>query len=94
MRDIEVYKRAIIDRLEYYQRVFPQRSAEYRQFKLQYSIPRLHEALRRIEAGTYGVCECCGDAISDERLTLVPGALFCVSCQTENEGKKNGRVSL
>ncbi len=35
-------------------------------------------ALRRIEAGTYGVCEVCGEAIEEERLEADPAATTCV----------------
>ncbi len=41
----------------------------------------VQDALRRIEAGTYGVCYECEEAISVKRLEAVPWAKFCVSCQ-------------
>ena len=40
----------------------------------------LDAAAARIDAGTYGVCEACGDAIGTERLTALPGARHCVDC--------------
>jgi len=40
----------------------------------------LDDAAARIDAGTYGVCERCGDAIGDERLAALPGARRCVDC--------------
>jgi DnaK suppressor protein len=39
-------------------------------------------AIQRSEAGTYGVCERCGDAIPDERLSLFPATTHCVACKT------------
>lgn len=37
-------------------------------------------ALSRIDAGSYGVCEECGDPIPPERLEILPHARLCVSC--------------
>ena len=38
-------------------------------------------ALERIEAGTYGRCDNCGNEIPAARLEAVPSALLCVSCK-------------
>jgi len=38
------------------------------------------DALRRIEEGTYGACNCCGGAIPFERLTVFPETLACATC--------------
>lgn len=38
-------------------------------------------ALQRVDDGTYGICMRCGDMISDKRLTAVPWASYCLSCQ-------------
>ncbi len=43
------------------------------------------EALERMARGEYGVCAECGDAISLQRLEVVPDAPFCVNCQGESE---------
>ncbi|GID26538.1 TraR/DksA family transcriptional regulator [Paractinoplanes brasiliensis] len=40
----------------------------------------VEEALSRLDAGTYGVCESCGRPIPDERLEIRPFATTCVSC--------------
>ncbi|MCL2467524.1 MAG: TraR/DksA family transcriptional regulator [Micrococcales bacterium] len=42
-------------------------------------------ALERIEAGTYGVCESCGNAIGKARLLAFPRALLCVECKQREE---------
>lgn len=44
-------------------------------------------ALQRLDDGTYGSCEACGKAISDERLEVVPGARFCLDDQALVEGE-------
>ena len=38
----------------------------------------LHDAFRRIEAGTYGRCETCDVPITESRLTAAPATRFCV----------------
>lgn len=38
-------------------------------------------ALDRLEANEYGLCQDCGDKIPARRLTAIPWARLCVSCQ-------------
>jgi RNA polymerase-binding transcription factor DksA len=38
-------------------------------------------ALDRLDAGTYGICEICGQPIADERLEVMPAARYCVKDQ-------------
>lgn len=45
----------------------------------------IDRALHRLEEGTYGTCEVCGRAISDERLEAVPATRFCMDHQAEME---------
>lgn len=40
-------------------------------------------ALRKIDDGTYGKCESCGQDIPIERLEAVPAATLCVSCKQQ-----------
>ena len=42
-------------------------------------------ALARIESGTYGVCESCGEAIGKARLQAFPRATLCVACKQREE---------
>ena len=42
-------------------------------------------ALRRLEDGTYGSCEDCGEAIDERRLSALPATPFCTACQTIHE---------
>ncbi len=42
-------------------------------------------ALARIDAGAYGVCIDCGDAIAPERLNAYPTAKRCAHCQERHE---------
>jgi DnaK suppressor protein len=49
---------------------------------------RLHEALRRIEAGDYGRCLRCGEDIATERLQYQPDAVVCMPCLTPGPGRR------
>jgi DnaK suppressor protein len=40
----------------------------------------LDEAIRRVEAGTYGRCDDCGQPITAERLAARPAARTCIGC--------------
>ncbi len=45
------------------------------------SVREIDAALARIDEGTYGSCESCGQPIGDERLDARPVARLCVSCK-------------
>lgn len=45
----------------------------------------LNEALRRLDEGTYGICEVCGKQISSERMEAVPHATKCIECKSTEE---------
>lgn len=42
-------------------------------------------ALRKIDEGTYGICEECEEEISIGRLKAMPDARYCIACQMELE---------
>lgn len=42
-------------------------------------------ALRRIDAGTYGTCRACGEAIDERRLHALPATSLCTACQADHE---------
>ena len=44
------------------------------------SLQDVEHALHRIEEGSYGLCEICGDAIPPERLEALPASSRCVGC--------------
>jgi DnaK suppressor protein len=48
-------------------------------------ILKIREALARIENKTFGVCESCGEEISESRLKARPVATLCVECKREQE---------
>ena len=43
-------------------------------------LKEIDAAVARVAAGTYGVCERCGQPISDERLAARPVARTCIRC--------------
>lgn len=47
----------------------------------------LDDALKRIEEGTFGICEECKVHINKSRLKAVPQARLCVKCQEKREKK-------
>ncbi|MEE6259861.1 TraR/DksA family transcriptional regulator [Plantactinospora sonchi] len=46
---------------------------------------QFEHALGRLEEGTYGWCEGCGNSIPVERLEIFPAATTCVSCKQNRE---------
>ena len=55
-------------------------------------IDDIDSALNKLEEGTYGICEECGDDIPIKRLEAVPAALYCGPCQNEID-RRNKDVS-
>lgn len=48
-------------------------------------IKKIKKALERIENGTFGICETCGEDISIERLKARPVTTQCIDCKTKEE---------
>ncbi len=46
-------------------------------------IAEIEAARARVDAGTYGRCEVCGEPIPDQRLEARPVARTCVGCATD-----------
>ncbi len=60
--------------------------------KEQDAIYEINEALKRIDQGTYGICEMSGELISEERLEALPFTRFTVICQGRLESEqRSGR---
>ena len=51
----------------------------------QVTLVEVHDALSRIESGTYGICQQTGKAIPEARLNAVPWTRFTVEAQQELE---------
>jgi len=48
----------------------------------------LNDALRKIHEGRFGICELCGENISESRLEVIPYAKYCIECMSKMEDKK------
>lgn len=48
-------------------------------------ISKIDRALEKIEEGTFGLCEECGEEIEFKRLDARPVAALCVACKTLQE---------
>ena len=48
-------------------------------------IKKIKKALERIENGTFGICESCGENISIKRLKARPVTTQCIECKTKEE---------
>ena len=46
----------------------------------EHQLEEVDAATRRLDAGTYGVCEICGGPIGDDRLGARPTARVCIDC--------------
>lgn len=51
-------------------------------------INKIREALERIDEGTFGTCELCGDQIGEARLKARPVTTLCIDCKIEQEKKE------
>ena len=50
------------------------------EYSLELKLKDVNNALEKISAGTYGVCEGCGKEITEERLLACPEAKTCLNC--------------
>ncbi|MGQ9695889.1 MAG: RNA polymerase-binding protein DksA [Thermodesulfobacteriota bacterium] len=57
-------------------------------------IIKIKEALQRIEEGSFGICEECGEEISEERLKARPVTTLCIECKTKAEAEEKKKFSL
>jgi DnaK suppressor protein len=49
---------------------------------------KITEALERIDDGTFGTCDTCGEEISEARLKARPVTTLCIDCKMEEERKE------
>lgn len=48
-------------------------------------INKMREALKRIDNGEFGICDMCGQEISEKRLMARPVTTLCINCKTKQE---------
>ncbi|TET42049.1 MAG: molecular chaperone DnaK [Dehalococcoidia bacterium] len=54
------------------------------------SVNKVEHALQKYEAGTYGLCDSCGQSIEKARLEAIPQASLCLSCKTQQAKETKG----
>lgn len=65
-------------------------------------LKKIDEALLKIQAGSFGTCECCEEEIELSRLEVRPTATLCISCKESEEvqetrsadGRKSKSIGL
>ena len=51
-------------------------------------IKKIKSALERIDNGTFGICDSCGEEISVKRLKARPVTTQCIDCKTKQEAQE------
>lgn len=54
-------------------------------------IVKIRNALERLEEGTFGICEECGEEIPLKRLKARPVTTLCIECKKEQEAEERIR---
>jgi RNA polymerase-binding transcription factor len=54
-------------------------------------IAKMQEAIKRLDDGTFGLCESCGGNISEKRLQARPVTTLCIDCKTKEEKMEKQR---
>lgn len=54
-------------------------------------LSKIEEALNRIDEGTFGVCEDCGEDIGLKRLEARPVTTLCIDCKTLQETREKAK---
>ncbi|MFW6189831.1 MAG: TraR/DksA family transcriptional regulator [Planctomycetota bacterium] len=57
------------------------------------ALEEIQHALEKLEDGTYGVCDDCGEEIAERRLEVRPFAARCVACKEQQERNGMGRTA-
>jgi DnaK suppressor protein len=55
-------------------------------------IRKIREALGRLEQGTFGICEECGEEIPLRRLRARPVTTLCIECKEEQEAEERTKA--
>jgi DnaK suppressor protein len=51
-------------------------------------LDQIEDALRRIEAGSYGNCEACSGPMGMQRIRAIPEARFCLTCSGQHAAEE------
>lgn len=51
-------------------------------------IMKIREQIERLDLGTFGICEICGESIPEPRLRARPETTQCIECKTDMEDQE------
>ena len=58
---------------------------------LEVGLERTERALAKLDEGTYGRCDACGEPIGTKRLQAMPDVVLCLSCASSQPGSRRQR---
>jgi DnaK suppressor protein len=58
--------------------------------RLEESLNEVEHAIQKYEAGTYGLCDSCGQPIEQARLEAIPQASLCMNCKASQAKDAKG----
>lgn len=59
--------------------------------RLKNTLAEVEQALKKYEAGTYGICDLCGQPIEPARLEALPQASLCLECKARQAKNARGK---
>ena len=59
--------------------------------RIRKEMTKIEHALQKIEKGTYGLCDICGQQIDPARLEALPQASLCLNCQAQQAKNAKGK---
>ncbi len=59
--------------------------------RIRHELGRIEHALEKLEQGTYGSCDICGQPIDPARLEALPQASLCMNCKAQQEKNAKGK---
>lgn len=59
----------------------------------EYLVNEVCDALKRLDNGTFGRCESCGEMIAEARLQVIPYARYCAACAAQEDAGPNTNLN-
>jgi DnaK suppressor protein len=58
---------------------------------LETTLIRIERALSKLDDGTYGTCDSCGQPIAEKRLRAMPDSVMCIACAASARSRVSSR---
>lgn len=87
---LEEQRRFRLEQLDELRTIDPHNASEVTEVLAAGARVALHDvlaALHRMDAGSYGMCTDCGDALPLERLEVLPQVAQCLACSRQSGGR-------